>query len=67
MASGGMGDVLTGLTASLLAQGLDLESAICCAVSVHDEAADLAVDFKGQRGLAASDLFPYIRQLVNPS
>jgi hypothetical protein len=27
----------------------------------------LAVDFEGQRGLAASDLLPYIRQLVNPS
>ncbi len=67
MASGGMGDVLTGLTTSLLAQGLDLESAICCAVCVHGEAADLAVDFEGQRGLAASDLLPYIRQLVNPS
>lgn len=67
MATGGMGDVLAGITASLLGQGLDLLDALRCAVAIHGEAADLAVAECGERGLAATDLFPFIRQLVNPS
>ena len=64
--SGGMGDVLSGLIAGLVAQGLPLTRALNCAVCVHGEAADLAASRDGQRGLLASDLFPFIRQLLNP-
>ncbi|PCJ23866.1 MAG: bifunctional ADP-dependent NAD(P)H-hydrate dehydratase/NAD(P)H-hydrate epimerase [SAR86 cluster bacterium] len=66
MASGGMGDVLSGLVASLVAQGLSLEQSLCSAVCIHGEAADLSMEANGQRGMVATDLFPYIRQLVNP-
>ena len=66
MASGGMGDVLSGIIAGLHAQGLSLEDSLCCAACVHGEAADLAVRDAGQRGLIATDLLPFIRQLVNP-
>jgi NAD(P)H-hydrate epimerase len=64
MASGGMGDVLTGVIAGLLAQGLDAWSAACLGVGLHARAGDLAAR-AGERGLLASDLFPYLRALVN--
>lgn len=65
MASGGMGDVLSGIIAGLLAQGLDLLQASILGVSIHGLAADAAAE-SDERGLLASDLFPYIRKLVNP-
>ena len=64
MASGGMGDVLTGVVAGLLAQGLDAWNAACLGVGLHARAGDLAAR-AGERGLLASDLFPYLRALVN--
>lgn len=66
MAGGGTGDILSGIVASLVGQGLDLNDALCCAVCIHGEAADLAVANGGERGMVATDLYPYIRQLVNP-
>ncbi|HET7222688.1 MAG TPA: NAD(P)H-hydrate dehydratase [Rhodanobacteraceae bacterium] len=64
MASGGMGDVLTGVIAGLLAQDLDTWNAACLGVGLHARAGDLAAR-AGERGLLASDLFPYLRALVN--
>lgn len=64
MASGGMGDVLTGVIAGLLAQGLDAWDAACIGVGIHARAGDLAAR-AGERGLLASDLFAYLRALVN--
>ncbi|WP_446811944.1 NAD(P)H-hydrate dehydratase [Methylomonas sp. 2BW1-5-20] len=65
MASGGMGDVLSGLIGGLLAQGLSLEQATRLSVYVHGEAADsLAAEF-GERGLLAGDLSERIRKLLN--
>ncbi|MEX2130062.1 MAG: NAD(P)H-hydrate dehydratase, partial [Pseudohongiellaceae bacterium] len=66
MASGGMGDVLSGLTGGLVAQGFALHEALQVAVCVHGESADLAADALGQRGLLATDLYPFISQLLNP-
>jgi len=65
MASGGMGDVLSGIIGGLLAQGLNSLDAARLSVCIHGGAADLAAQ-KGERGLLASDLFSYIRKLVNP-
>nr|WP_136850874.1 NAD(P)H-hydrate dehydratase [Ferrimonas sediminicola]TKB51375.1 NAD(P)H-hydrate dehydratase [Ferrimonas sediminicola] len=65
LATGGSGDVLSGIIASLLAQGLPLLDAAACGVCLHGEAADMAAE-GGQRGMLASDLMPYVRQLVNP-
>lgn len=64
MATGGMGDVLTGVIAGLLAQGLSPWDAACLGVGLHARAGDLAAR-AGERGLLASDLFVYLRALVN--
>jgi NAD(P)H-hydrate epimerase len=64
MASGGMGDVLAGVIAGLLAQGLSLKNAAQQGVHIHGLAADLAADKDGERGLLASDLMPYLRRVV---
>jgi NAD(P)H-hydrate epimerase len=65
MASGGMGDVLTGVLAGLVAQGLSLEQAAQQGVFLHGKAADYAVLVDGERGLLASDLLPYLRRGIN--
>jgi len=65
MASGGMGDVLSGVIGGLVAQGLSLKNAAQQGVYGHGKAADLAVELLGERGLLASDLMPYLRQWVN--
>ncbi|MES2606927.1 MAG: NAD(P)H-hydrate dehydratase [Pseudomonadota bacterium] len=66
MASGGMGDVLSGVCGALLAQGFDLATSARIGMCVHSKAADLAAAEQGERGLLASDLFPWLRQLLNP-
>jgi hydroxyethylthiazole kinase-like uncharacterized protein yjeF len=69
MASGGMGDVLAGITGGLMAQLLRLEisaaDAVRCAACVHGESADLAAADSGQRGMLATDLLPYVQALVS--
>jgi NAD(P)H-hydrate epimerase len=55
MASGGTGDVLTGMVAGLLAQGLEPFAATCLAVHLHGLAGDLAAE-AGQLSLTATDL-----------
>ena len=65
MASGGMGDVLTGVLVGLIAQGLNLETAAQQGVYLQGKAADKAVQLDGERGLLASDLLPYLRNGVN--
>lgn len=67
MASGGMGDVLSGVIGGLVAQGFSLEAAARIGVCVHGEAADLAATVRGERGLLAGDLFAQLHQLVNPT
>lgn len=67
MATGGMGDVLSGVVGGLVAQGNSLKNSLCAGVCIHGEAADLSMQADGQRGMAATDLMPYIRQLVNPA
>ena len=62
MAGAGLGDVLAGLVGGLLAQGLPPFEAACLAVWLHARAGErLAVQ---GRGLAAGDLFPVVRQLL---
>ena len=65
MASGGMGDVLSGILGGLLAQEFSLSQAAQLGVSLHAAAADKAAQ-AGERGMLATDLLPYLRQLVNP-
>ncbi|MCW9024677.1 MAG: NAD(P)H-hydrate dehydratase [Gammaproteobacteria bacterium] len=67
MATGGMGDVLTGIIGGLMAQQYDNVLAAQLGVCIHAEAADAAVKAVGERGLLAKDLMPGIRRLVNPN
>jgi NAD(P)H-hydrate epimerase len=64
MASGGMGDALTGIITGLLAQGLDTVAAAEVGVWVHARAADMAA-CSGERGLLASDVIACLREAVN--
>lgn len=65
MASGGMGDVLSGILGALIAQGLSLAEAARLGVVLHAQAADQAVAKAGERGLLAGDLASYARRLIN--
>jgi ADP-dependent NAD(P)H-hydrate dehydratase / NAD(P)H-hydrate epimerase len=56
MATGGTGDVLSGICGALVAQGLSSEDAAICGVYVHGLAGDCAAKRRGQMGLIASDL-----------
>jgi len=64
MASGGMGDLLTGVIAALLAQGCDAWEAACLGVGLHARAGDHAAQ-RGERGLLATDLLAPLQALVN--
>jgi NAD(P)H-hydrate epimerase len=60
MATGGTGDVLTGLIAALLGQGLEPFAAAQLGVYLHGLAGDLARDDLGEVSLIASDLVNYL-------
>lgn len=66
MATAGMGDILTGVIVGLLAQGIPNAVAAELGVCLHAKAGDLAAK-QGERGMIATDLLPYLRELVNPS
>ena len=66
LASGGTGDVLSGLLASLLAQGFDPAVAVTGGVWLHGRAADALVnEGRGPIGLTAGELADAIRSLRN--
>jgi NAD(P)H-hydrate epimerase len=56
LAKGGSGDVLAGLTAGILAQGVSPEEAACAAVRIHSNAGMLAAQDYGTRAMLPSDL-----------
>lgn len=60
MATGGTGDVLTGIIAGLLSQGMDPFSAAQLGVHLHGLAGDLAAEELSQPALIASDLLKYL-------
>jgi NAD(P)H-hydrate epimerase len=64
MASGGMGDLLTGIVAALMAQGCSAWEAACLGVGLHARAGDRAAR-DGERGLLATDLLGPLRLLLN--
>ncbi len=65
MASGGMGDLLTGIIAALRAEGLTASRATICGAAVHGRAGRLSGDYTGEVGCLACDLLPYVRYLVS--
>lgn len=60
MATGGTGDVLTGLIAALMAQKLEAFDAAVLGVWAHGRAGDLAAERVGQSALIATDLLNYL-------
>jgi NAD(P)H-hydrate epimerase len=63
MATGGMGDVLSGIIGGLLAQGVNQNHCLALATCLHAEAADMAAKGR-QRSLLPSDLFKTLRLLI---
>jgi NAD(P)H-hydrate epimerase len=70
LATGGTGDLLTGMIAAWLAQLLDAEAACRLAVFLHGAAGDLAESAEGQVAMTATDVLGYLgdalNRLVNP-
>lgn len=66
MATAGMGDVLSGVLGGLMSQGIAATDAAQLGVWLHATAGDRAAKASGERGMIASDLMPYLHQLVNP-
>ena len=65
MATGGMGDVLTGVIGSFLAQGFTQEESAVMGAAVHSRAGDLIAEKFGEVGLRPSELLEEIRSVVN--
>lgn len=66
MATGGMGDLLTGVLAALRAQGLAPFDAATAGVLLHGIAGDAAARNGGERGLLPTDLLLHLRRFANP-
>lgn len=64
MASGGSGDVLTGLLGGLLAQGMSVFEASALGVYIHGLAGDLAAEEKGSYGMTAGDTAACIGEVL---
>ncbi|VAW49554.1 NAD(P)H-hydrate epimerase / ADP-dependent (S)-NAD(P)H-hydrate dehydratase, partial [hydrothermal vent metagenome] len=64
MAVGGMGDTLTGIIATFLAQGLNLWDAANLGVSLHAHAGDQLAQQKGQSGVLPSELALMMSQML---
>ncbi len=65
MATGGMGDVLSGVIASFMAQGLGPFEATVLGAYIHGKAGDMAVEKYGIHGLLAGDVAEYIAFAIN--
>ncbi len=65
MASGGMGDVLAGIVAGFLAQGLTPEDAVRLGVYLHGRTGDRVADDRGGVGLIASDVVDELPRAID--
>ncbi len=64
LASGGTGDVLTGIIGSLMAQGVSPEDAACCGVYLHGAAGEAVREELGDAGTLAGDLIPVLPRII---
>ena len=67
MASGGSGDVLTGIIGSLMAQGIDAADASKAGVLLHALAGDTAAKAQGRMSMKAGDLIAYLPSVTSKS
>ena len=64
LASAGTGDLLAGVIAGLVAQGVTLSRAAACGVYLHGRAGDIIKDRIGDAGMIASDLLPALPLVI---
>jgi NAD(P)H-hydrate repair Nnr-like enzyme with NAD(P)H-hydrate dehydratase domain len=65
MATGGSGDILTGMLAGLLAQfPNDVENVVCAAVYLHGLAGELGAAELGEKSLIATDLLRFLPEAM---
>lgn len=67
MATGGMGDVLTGMVASFIGQGIEFFSAVVSAVYLHGLAGDIAAEEMGPFSMLATDLVKFLPSAFDKS
>jgi NAD(P)H-hydrate epimerase len=65
MATAGSGDVLTGIIASLCAQGYETPIAACMGVYLHGLTGDKAIESQSEASLIASDLVEALKLVMN--
>lgn len=65
MSSAGMGDVLTGMIAAFIAQGMDADDALLLAVHLHGAAGDALAEQKAGIGMTATEVTEWARWLLN--
>lgn len=65
MAKGGSGDVLSGIIASLIAQGLPLKKAVPTAVFLHGKAGDACAEKLGEYSMTPSDMLEALPQVFS--
>ena len=64
MAVGGSGDVLAGMIAALIGQGIDPLEAAACGAWLHGAAGDLCAEDMGQYAMLPSDILNYLPRLL---
>lgn len=64
MATGGMGDVLTGIAAGFLAQGVPVSEAAVLSVYLHGLAGDISAEMTGMHGLIAGEVLKTIPKAI---
>ena len=65
LATGGTGDVLSGMIASFIAQGIDHYNSVSLAAFIHGKASDELIKEKGFRGQIASDILEKIPYIIS--
>ena len=65
MATGGSGDVLTGVISSFIGQKIEITNALKLGVYVHGSAGDIAAKNIGEYSLIASDIIKYLPEAIN--
>ena len=65
MATAGMGDILSGIIAGLLAQNLNLKNSAILGVEIHAQAGDLVAKMQGEIGMSPCDLLINIPKIIN--
>ena len=65
LATAGSGDVLTGMVASFIAQGMSIEDAAKLGMYIHGKAGDQLANAISQRGMIASDLLTQIGKVIS--